>query len=73
MTLRERLHHQIDALDAQQLAALDALLTQLTRPQRVKRTAAATSLPAPCLRAQSLMAGQPGFAQDIIDSREDRV
>ncbi len=27
MTLRERLHHQIDALDAQQLAALDALLT----------------------------------------------
>ena len=73
MTLRERLHHQIDALDAQQLAALDALLTQLTRPQRVKRTAAATSLPAPYLRAQRLMAGQPGFAQDIIDSREDRV
>jgi len=73
MTLRERLHHQIDALDAQQLAALDALLTQLTRPQRVKRAAAATPLPAPYLRAQRLMAGQPGFAQDIIDSREDRA
>ncbi|MES2229462.1 MAG: hypothetical protein V4540_17090 [Pseudomonadota bacterium] len=72
MTLRERLHHQIDALDAEQLAALDALLTQLTRPQRLKNTAAATPLPAPFLRAQRLMAGQPGFAQDIIDSREDR-
>lgn len=35
MTLREHLHHQIDVLDAQQLAALDVLLTQLTRPQRV--------------------------------------
>jgi hypothetical protein len=73
MTLRERLHHQIDALDAEQLAALDAVLTQLTRPQRVKNaTAAVSPLPAPCLRAQRLMAGQPGFAQDIIDSREDR-
>lgn len=73
MTLRERLHHQIDALDAQQLAALDVLLTQLTRPQRVKRVPASTPLPAPYLRAQRLMAGQPGFAQDIIDSREDRA
>lgn len=73
MILRERLHHQVDALDAQQLEALVALLTQLTRPQRVTRTNAATSLPAPYLRAQRLMAGRPGFAQDIIDSREDRV
>lgn len=75
MTLRERLHHQIDALDAEQLAALDVLLTQLTRPQRAKDAAAtaATPLPAPYLRAQRLMAGQPGFCQDIIDSREDRV
>lgn len=74
MTLRERLHHQIDALNAEQMAALDALLTQLTRPQRVKDAAAtATPLPAPYLRAQRLMAGQPGFCQDIIDSREDRA
>ena len=74
MTLRERLHHQIDALDAQQLAALDALLIQLTRPQRVNRGAAAsTAQPAPYLRAQRLMAGQPGFAQDVIDAREDRA
>lgn len=73
MTLRERLHHQIDALDAQQLAALDALLTQLTRPQRVTRAVQASPLPAPYLRAQRLMAGQPGFAQDIIDSRADRA
>lgn len=73
MTLRERLHHQIDALDALQLAALDVLLTQMTRPQRAKPATAATPLTAPYLRAQRLMAGQPGFAQDIIDSREDRV
>ena len=73
MTLRERLHHQIDALDAQQLAALDALLTQLTRPPRVKLTAAAVPLPAPYLRAQRLMAGMPGFAQDIVSAREDCV
>lgn len=72
MTLRERLHHQIDALDAQQLAALDALLTQLTHPQRVTSSAQPGPRPAPYLRAQRLMAGQPGFAQDIIDSREDR-
>ncbi len=73
MTLRERLHHQIDALDAQQLAALDVLLTQLIRPQRAKRAAAATPLLAPYSRAQRLMAGQPGFTHDIIDSREDRL
>ena len=74
MTLRDRLHHQIDALDAEQLAALDVLLAQLTRPRRVKTVAAAvTPLPAPYLRAQRLMAGHPGFCQDIIDLREDRV
>ena len=73
MTLRERLHHQIDSLDAQQLAALDELLTQLTRPERAKHATAAPPQPAPYLRAQRLMAGHPGFAKDIIDSREDRV
>ena len=75
MTLREHLHHQIDVLDAQQLAALDVLLTQLTRPQRVKvaMTTATAPVLAPYLRAQRLMAGQPGFAQDIIASREDRL
>lgn len=74
MILRESLHHQIDAINAEQLAALDALLTQLTRPQRVKNAAAtATPLPAPYSRAQRSMAGQPGFSQGIIDSREDRA
>ncbi len=73
MTLRERLHHQIDALDAQQLAALDVLLTQFTHPQRTKHSTTAPPHAAPYMRAQRLMAGLPGFTQDIIDSREDRV
>ena len=58
MTLRERLHHQIDSLDAQQLAALDVLLTQLTRPQRAKHATAAPPQPSSYLRAQRLMADQ---------------
>lgn len=72
MTLRERLHHQIDQLDAHQLAAIDMLLTQMIRPQRLKPVALPESVP-PYLRAQRLMAGHRGLAQDIIDSRTDRV
>ena len=72
MTLRERLHHQIDQLDAHQLATIDVLLTQLTRPQK-PREAASAAADAPYLRAQALMAGHLGLAQDIIDSRADRV
>jgi hypothetical protein len=72
MTLRERLHHQIDQLDAHQLAAIDLLLAQMTRPQRPRPAASPVSV-APYMRAQRLMAGHPGLAQDIIDSRADRV
>ncbi|HEY8710597.1 MAG TPA: hypothetical protein VIM34_21675 [Burkholderiaceae bacterium] len=72
MTLRDRLHHQIDQLDAHQLAAIDMLLTQLTRPQKSRPAASAVSVP-PYMRAQRLMAGHRGLAQDIIDSRADRV
>ena len=71
MTLRERLHHQIDQLDAHQLAAIDMLLTQMIRPQRPKPAALPVSVP-PHLRAQRLMAGHRGFAQDILHCREDR-
>ena len=72
MTLRERLHHQIGQLDAHQLAAIDILLTQMIRPQRLRPAASAVSVP-PYIRAQRLMAGHRGLAQDIIDSRTDRA
>ena len=72
MTLRERLHHQIDQLDAHQLAAIDMLLTQMIRPQKPKPAALPASVP-PYLRAQRLMAGHRGFAQDILHCREDRA
>lgn len=72
MTLRERLHRQIDRLDAHQLAAIDMLLAQMTRPHRPEPAVAPVSVP-PYLRAQQMMAGHRGFAQDIIDSRADRV
>lgn len=72
MTLRERLHHQIDQLDTHQLAAIDMLLAQLTRPQKPRPAASAISVP-PYLRAQRMMAGHRGLAQDVIDSRSDRV
>ena len=72
MTLRERLHQQIDRLDAHQLAAIDMLLTQLTTPPRPRPGATTASAP-PYLRAQHLMAGHRGLTQDIIDARADRV
>ena len=72
MTLRERLHHQIDQLDAHQLAAIEMLLAQMTRQNRPQQPAQPTAM-APYLRAQRLMTGQQGFAQDIIDSRADRA
>ena len=72
MTPRDRLHQQIDQLDAHQLAAIDILLTQLTRPQKSRPAASAVSVP-PYMRAQHLMAGHRGLAQDIINSRADRV
>lgn len=72
MTLRERLHHQIDQLDVHQLAAIDLLLTQMTRPKRLPPPAEPTAM-APYLRAQRLMTGHQGFAQEVIDSRADRV
>lgn len=72
MTLRERLHRQIDQLDARQLAAIDMLLAQMTRPRKPGPADATASVP-PYLRAQHMMAGHRGLAQDIIDSRADRV
>jgi hypothetical protein len=72
MTLRERLHHQIDQLDTHQLAAIDMLLAQLTRPQKPRPAASPVSVP-PYVRAQRMMAGHRGLAQDAIDSRADRV
>ena len=72
MTLRERLHRQIDRLDAHQLAAIDMLLAQMTRPHRPGPAAAPASVP-PYMCAQHMMAGHRGFAQDVIDSRADRV
>jgi hypothetical protein len=72
MTLRERLHRQIDQLDAHQLAAIDMLLAQLTRPHKLSAAASPVSVP-PYMRAQRMMAGHRGFAQDIIDARADRV
>ncbi len=45
MTLRERLHQQINTLDARRLTGHYALLTNLTRPQRVERATATTSMP----------------------------
>ena len=72
MTLRERLHHQIDQLDTHQLAAIDMLLAQLTRPRKPRPAASPVSVP-PYVRAQRMMAGHRGLAQDVIDSRADRV
>lgn len=47
---------QIDKLDAHQLAAIDMLLAQMTRPHKPGPAAATDSVP-PYLRAQHMMAG----------------
>lgn len=72
MTLRERLHRQIDQLDAHQLAAIDMPLAQMFRPHKPGAATRRVAVP-PYRRAQHMMAGHRGLAQDIIDSRADRV
>mgnify|MGYP006295662495 CR=1 FL=1 len=70
MTLRELLHQQIDQLDTQQLTVLESVVGQLARkaPQAPKERGGS-----PYREARRLLAGRTGFAQSIIEGREDRL
>ena len=70
MTLRDRLHHQIDRLDAHQLAAIDMLLTQLIRPRKPMPVASAVSDP-PYMRAQRLIAVHSSPRTSSIPARTE--
>ena len=70
MTLRELLHRQIDQMNTRELSILESLIGQLNRDGAPEPMENASN---PCEEARRLLVGQEGLAQEIIDSREERL